>query len=157
MKAAHLHLNATFTKTKSGVDNSSGSITPRTTTKKAILGLDQVSINYEATRESYQKQKDIKFSEALKKLEQDLQLKYKELEHLEILLKKIASKHVTSNMLDEVSKDIDMLKIRQKLMDESVSDNYDIKNFGFETIYQEDIRENDGNEVSEDTQFYVMG
>ena len=141
-------LNTTFTKTKlSSIDNLDGSITPTTTTNKAIL--DQVSISSQ-TNKIYQAQKSNKFYEVLGKLGQDLELKYKELSHLKTL-SEMGNKHIKSNMLDEVEKDIGIIEEKQKLMGNSTQDNCDIIDFGFETIYQEGIAENSDGELNEDT------
>ena len=151
MKATHLlNLDAIFNRTKSSsIGNLDGSITPRTTTEKAIL--DPVKIGQEAI-ELYQEQKYTKSCEVLKKLGQDLQSKRKEFNYLEIL-NKMGNKHIKSNMLDEVREDINIIETRQELMSrsQSILDNCDITDFGFETIYQEGIGENSSSELKEDT------
>ena len=152
MKEVYLsHLDTTFIKTKSGINNLSGSITPRTATKKAIL--DTVKI--EQNVKPYQEQKDIKFSEALEKLKLDLEqnlIRYKLLTQLKDL-EDAEEQKITENKLKKVTENISIIEARQKSMtkSQSVSDNCDIMGFGFETIYQKGIAENDSDELYENT------
>ena len=149
MKEAHLsYLDTIFIKTKSGENNSSGSITPRTTTNKAIL--DQVSISSEANK-TYQEQKSIKFRKVSEQLQSDLEISHIKNGLLNQLknLENAEEQKTTENKLEKVTKDIGIIEEKQKLMGNSTQDNCDIIDFGFETIYQENI--NNSNEVNEDT------
>ena len=151
MKAAHLlHLDTTFVKTKElGIDNSSGSITPRTTTKKVIL--DQVSTSPQANK-IYQEQKSIKSCEVLGKLERDLQSRYEEKNLLSELSQR-NSKYIQSDYLSKIDEELQSLQyeLERIIKSQSIQDNCDIISFGFETIYQEGIAENSDGELNEDT------
>lgn len=87
------------------------------------------------------------------KLEQDLQLKNREKGLLNELSQDLNSKYIQSDYLSKIDEELQSLQHKQELISrsQSIEDNCDIIDFGFETIYQENIRENGGNEVSEDT------
>ena len=145
-------LNTTFNRTKSSsIDNLDGSITPSTTTKKAIL--DQVSISPQ-TNKTYQEQKSIKFCEVSEKLEQDLKQSYARHDLL-IQLKNLEDteeQKTTEDKLKKVTEDISTLKAKQESISssQSIPDNCDITSFGFETVYQENIQANMNDELNED-------
>jgi hypothetical protein len=132
-------LNTKFNKIqKQGRDYDTGSITPRTTTKKAVL--DEVKIS-EETFCKYQQNVKGKVDENSNRLKSELETIEYEKQQLQTLIE------LKSPNSKDYEKIISTVKVKgetieqhlQKLKLSSQVQINNIKDFGFETIYQEEI------------------
>lgn len=132
-------LNLSFEKLKtSHIKNNDGSITPKTTTNKAILDKVEISLD---TLKLYEKNIFKRVDETISKLAEDLKQNTQKLEPLKQLasLDKAYDKDLNKTKL-EITSIQDKVSSIKNSASIKIKDN---SNFGFETIYQETINEND--------------
>ena len=137
-------LNFEFTQVQKGQGFNTGSITPKTTTKKLVLDKVELSENARNFTKLYEpiiKQKAVESIEKLVKNVKQNQEKFEPLERL-IKLEDNQSKNYktyTEN-LGFVEKEVISSKENIKLIENSLSKGIkEFEGFGFETIYQEGI------------------
>lgn len=138
-------LNLSFEKLKtSHIKNNDGSITPRTTTNKTIL--DKIEIE-PGILELYEKSMFKKADETILQLDKELEQKAKKIEPLEKLasIDKLYSKDLEKTILEVNSIRTKVISIKNSVSIQ-IKDN---SNFGFETIYQETISENDSSIIAD--------
>jgi len=134
-----LPLDQSFQKLKvSDIKNDSGSITPKTTTNKIIL--DKVEISSGALK-LYEENIFKRVNETISKLDKDLKQNIQKLEPLKQLtsIDKVYTKDLEKTELEVISIEDKISSIKKSTLIQ-IKDN---SNFGFKTIYQEAINEND--------------
>ena len=146
-------LDESFQKLKiSNIQNDSGSITPKTAKTRSVLDKIELSENAINFSSVYKNNIQIKLKENLIKSEDSLKQSQKKLDLLDNLInledpKSECYKTYTKN-LNTVKSEITSVKERVNLIYNSKSittpiEIKEVKGFGFETIYQEDIKDAD--------------